>query len=127
MQTKKLVHSAAIRAYVIAAINDPDGQRLNDSSTEKEKLQFFFDRFDSEYSHMIDRKGIQGAMSEYLMGLPSTIDIAYTYFEIEKLLREWEYLNDNSTQAEIDVELSAYWTKVGAALCILARRNKVID
>lgn len=109
-----------VRDYVVSVIDHEGG--------EAEKLQFFFDTFKAEYDNPYNRqryKTLQNMLREYLAGLPSCINIEFTYFEIENLLREWGYLNEYSTEKKVEKEIDAYWNYISMALIVEARKHKI--
>lgn len=109
-----------VRDYAVNAID-----KVGD---DKAKLSYFFWSFEQEYNFEYNRKrygGIQNVLREYLLGLPSTINIAFTYHEIEKLLREWGYIKDKASEKQIEKELDAYWNYIAMALVVEARRAKI--
>ena len=68
---------------------------INDEplKTDQEKINYIFDRFNSEYGFMIERVGKQKAMSEWLSGL--ALDIEYYYDDIVKLAIEMGSIDPN--------------------------------
>jgi hypothetical protein len=59
--------------YILSTIEeDSEGKPI---TTEQEKINYIFDRFNSEYGFMINRVGKYKAMSEWLSGL--ALDIEY--------------------------------------------------
>lgn len=107
----------AVYDYVLNAI-DFDG-------TEKEKLNFFWETFKSEYGYAENFKRygtMQKTVEEWLKGLPSAVNIDFTYYDIEKLLREWGYLKDNSTPKKVEKEVDFYWHRCAGALLILLNK-----
>jgi len=52
----------------------------------RNKFETFYNIFVDEYGWEIKRRGEKGALVEYLLGLPSAIDIPYYYNDIENLL-----------------------------------------
>lgn len=122
----KLTHAVAVRDYVVSVINF-DG-------TNAEKLKFFFETFDSEYGYNVKRLGLEKALREYLLGLPSSINQEFTYNEIEKLLLEWEYLAESdlnpktiAEENKLEKELDNYWKYLAMGLITMGRRTKVIS
>tara|TARA_R110001592_G_scaffold362400_1_gene676074 strand:- start:1031 stop:1393 length:363 start_codon:yes stop_codon:yes gene_type:complete len=68
---------------------------INDEplKTDKEKIEYIFNRFYSEYGFMIKRIGKQGAMAEWLSGL--ALNIEYYYNDIVNLAIEMGSINPN--------------------------------
>lgn len=118
MTAKNTAAPKAVRAYVLSVI-DFEG-------TDKEKLQYFFETFRSEYGHELARLGAQKAVEEYLRGLPSTINHAFANHEIIDLLVDWGYVNAITTPGQECRELEQYWTRLAGALVIMANRHGVI-
>lgn len=123
METKvNLKHAEAVRAYVISAIDC--------SGTDEQKVKYFFKNFKVEYDHDYNVKrypNLQNRISEYLMGLPSTLSIEFSYYGIEKLLRQWDYVTDNTTEKQLDEQLESYWKYLAMALIVLGRRAGIKD
>ena len=117
--TKNTAATAAVRSYVVTVI-DFEG-------TDAEKLKFFFDTLQSEYGHEVSRLGMQRAISEYLRGLPSSINHAFMNHEIIDLLSEWGYIHFHTTAAQEEWELDQYWTRLAGSLVIQARKHGVIE
>ena len=77
--------------YILSTIEeDGEGKPL---TTDQEKINYIFDRFNSEYGFMIERVGKQKAMSEWLSGL--ALDIEYYYDDIVKLAIEMGSIDPN--------------------------------
>lgn len=117
--TKNTAATKEVRAYVVSVI-DFEG-------TAREKLQFFFDTFKSEYSHEISRSfgAMQKPLESYLRGLPSTINHAYTNHEILDLLIEWGFIHFHTTERGEEIELEKYWQRIAGALVFAARAEGV--
>ena len=63
--------------------------------TDQEKINYIFDRFNSEYGWNIDRVGKFKAMSEWLSGL--ALPIEYYNYKIVKLAKDMGSLDTDST------------------------------
>jgi len=68
---------------------------LNDEplKTDQEKIEYLFNRFNSEYGFMIERVGKQKAIAEWLSGL--ALDIEYYYDDIVKLAIKMGSIDEN--------------------------------
>lgn len=117
--TKNTAATQAVRKYVVSVI-DFEG-------TDAEKLQFFFDTLQSEYGHEVSRLGMQRAITEYLRGLPSSINHAFMNHEIIYLLTEWGYIHVMTTEAKEEWELDQYWVRLAGSLIFQARSHGVIE
>jgi|TARA_R110000822_G_scaffold300433_1_gene423812 hypothetical protein len=91
--------------YILNTIEeDGEGKPLN---TEKEKIKYLFDRFNSEYGFMIERVGKQKAIAEWLSGL--ALNIEYYYTDIVKLAVKMGSIDENpSDKLRSKVEQN-YW------------------
>ena len=79
-------------AYILDAICTENFDTT--ANSDKELIQFFFNTFNKEYNYSYNKKryrNLQARISSYLKGLPSCINIAYTYTDIEKLLISFGY------------------------------------
>lgn len=117
MTAKNTSAPKEVRTYVLSVI-DFEG-------TDKEKLEFFFSTFRSEYGHELARLGPQKAVCEYLRGLPSTINHAFANHEILDLLIDWGYVNAITTPSKEAFEMDQYWTRLAGSLVMLANKNGV--
>lgn len=118
MAAKNTSAPKEVRAYVLSVI-ECEGE-------EREKLEFFFSTFRSEYGYELVRLGPQRAVSEYLRGLPSCINHAFANHEILDLLTAWGYVNADSTPAKECWEIEQYWTRLAGALVMMANKRGVI-
>ena len=91
--------------YILGTIDeDGDGKPLK---TEQEKINYIFDRFNSELGFMVQRVGKQKAIAEWLSGL--ALDIEYYYDDIVNLAVKMGSIDPNpSDQLRSKVEQN-YW------------------
>ena len=121
INTKNLNYN--VFAYILDHI---DSAAYNvKTNTEKEKLQFLADTFKSEYGHMISRIGNQKALEEWYQGLPSAINIDYTYYDIEKLARKWGSISPNATDSQINKITSNWFNFLAAKTIVLFNKYKI--
>jgi len=102
--------------YILNAINGEAYGKEFDSDADR--INFFFDCFESEYGFFVSRYGLQGAISEYLQGLPSCISLPFYYSEIGQLLESWGV-------APTERNLSNFWNV--CALRLLQLREILND
>ena len=69
------------KKYILSTIET--GSNDEPLKTDQEKINYIFDRFNSEYGFMINKVGKYKAMSEWLSGL--ALDIEYYYSDIVDL------------------------------------------
>ena len=91
--------------YILSSIEeDGEGKPL---TTDQEKINYIFDRFNSEYGFMIERVGKQKAMAEWLSGL--ALDIEYYYDDIVKLAIEMGSIDPNPSDKLRNKVEQGYW------------------
>lgn len=113
-----------IKSYILAAINF-EGENGKTFTTEEEKITELMRRFKSEYWYPANQAyygTMTKALASWLQGLPSEIDIAFYYNEIDSLLIEWGYLKHTSRESTIDRERDQYWLYLAGSLVSLAKR-----
>ena len=105
------------KRYIIDSIDASEyGKELKN---DNEKIEFLRDTFQSEYGFAIQRYGIQGAIKEWLQGLPSCINIAFYNYDILILAREWGSLKEGATEKQEDKILDNYWNYIASKICVL--------
>lgn len=109
--------------YIIDAIST-DGYDVK-AKTAKEKMQFLKDTFKSEYGYAIAQKGEQGAMADWLSGLPSAINIPFEYSEIIDLAKKAGTLAQNATDAQESKVTDNYFNYMANKIRILFKKYKV--
>ena len=92
--------------YILGTIEeDGEGKPL---TTDQEKINYIFDRFNSEYGFMIERVGKQKAMSEWLQGL--ALDIEYWNDSIVPLAIKMGSINENPSEKLQAKVIENYWS-----------------
>ena len=91
--------------YILSTIEeDGEGKPL---TTESKKIDYIFDRFNSEYGFMIERVGKYKAMSEWLSGL--ALNIEYYNDAIVDLAVKMGSIEPNPNDKMKDKVASNYW------------------
>ena len=94
------------KSYILDCLDSEDD--LTDKSlTEQEKINYLFDRFNSEYGFMVQRVGKQNALAEWLSGLAINID--YYYEDIIKLAVKMGSIDDNPSEELQERVCNNYW------------------
>lgn len=117
-----------IKSYILAAINF-EGENGKTFTTEEEKITELMRRFKSEYWYPANQAyygTMTKALASWLQGLPSGIDIAFYYNEIDSLLIEWGYLKHTSRESTIDRERDQYWLYLAGELITIAKRYNLV-
>ena len=92
--------------YILKTINeDGNGKPLK---TEQEKINYIFDRFNSEYGFMVERVGKQKAMTEWLQGL--ALDIEYWNDNIVPLAIKMGSIDENPNEKLQAKVIENYWS-----------------
>jgi len=124
-----------LKTYIIASIEDPDNFSWDESkeeytpnpfNTDKEALDFFWTRFKSEYGHRIDQVGNRQALTDYLQGLPSTINIPWMNHDILIKAAQWGLIHTNPTEKQEDKLLEGYWSFMSSVLLQLVSSHGVM-
>ena len=91
--------------YILSTIEeDGEGKPL---TTDKEKINYIFDRFNSEYGFMVERVGKQKAISEWLSGL--ALDLPFYYNEIVDLAVKMGSIDPNPNDKLRERVEQGYW------------------
>ena len=91
--------------YILSTIKeDSEGKAI---TTEKEKINYIFDRFNSEYGFMIARVGKQKAIAEWLSGL--ALNIEYYNDAIVDLAVKMGSIEPNPNDKMKDKVAANYW------------------
>lgn len=110
-----------INQYILDCIDaEGYGETL---TTNKEKCQFLYKTFKSEYGWMIERIGEQRAMKEWFHGLPSCFNLAFTNHDIIQLAKKWESIPQDATEKQEDKILENYWNLMAYKTITLIRKN----
>ena len=90
------------KKYEVYCLDSIDSEGYNVLlNTDKEKLQFLFDTFKSEYNHEIVKCGIYKAFTSWLQGLPSAVSIPFTNYDILNFYSDMNGLDyDNLSEKE---------------------------
>ena len=88
-------------AYVLDAINvtDYDGNEME--ATDKERVKYFFEKFESEFNkYNKSRASLQDKIADYIQGLPSCINIAFENYKIAEIGKSWGYCKTERKENE---------------------------
>lgn len=114
-------------SYVLDSIDESSTASDLDLTFEddKSRIKFFLEQFNEEYNYDYNKQSypsLRLRISEYLKGLPSSINIHYTYYDIIRLTKEWEGFKSKNKEEYF----CNNWFKI-LATCILqlAERYKI--
>ena len=94
------------KSYILDCLDSED-DLIDKSLTEQEKINYLFDRFNSEYGFMVQRVGKQNALAEWLSGLAINID--YYYADIIKLAVKMGSIDANPSEELQERVCNNYW------------------
>lgn len=93
-------------AYVLDAIyaeSEETGEEITSQLTDKQKVEWVFRQFDIEFNYDYNKKRYpneQERLANYLQGLPSCINIAFSDYDIKQLGKSWGYCKTEKKAAE---------------------------
>lgn len=127
MNTIKLTKQQHVYAkaynYILDAI-DASGCDKH-PKTDKEKLQFVVDTFKSEYGFNIQRMRTQRAFTEWLKGLPSSINIDFENYRIIEIAKDWGSLPKDANDKQEDKILDSWFNFIYMRFEDLCRKYKI--
>ena len=83
--------------------------------------------FIAEYGHNIARYGVQRAVKEWLLGLPSCLSIPFTYAEIGDLLKTTGLREPARGWYDCDFQDINYWNRIAAAIARIIENNTPVE
>jgi len=106
--------NSIVNEYILNCI--PDATEIKSSwgidvTTDKERLNFVFDCYQLEYNYEQNKKiypNNQARFANWLMGLPSAINVDFENYTISEIGKKWGYLKSDATDKEIN-KFTANW------------------
>lgn len=93
-------------AYVLDAINVTGYEGNEMKATDEERIKYFFSTYNNEYNKDYNKRLYPNSierLTNYLQGLPSCINIAFTYYDITLIGKNWGYCkNERETERFIN-------------------------
>lgn len=119
------------KQYILGAICLEGYDKYSDAKTDLEKLQAVWDIFNSEYGHQLPHYGNneQRTFANWLMGLPSCLNIDYENYRIIEIGREWQILKPHSLPFHENRFISGWFNRIYMLykrVFYQAQRNSVI-
>lgn len=124
ISTKEL--NAKAFPYILSAI-DTEGYDTT-ATTDKERLQFVCDCFKSEYCFPDNLKrygSYQNTFANWLMGLPSSINIDFENCRIIEIAKEWGSIPQDADDKQEDKILSNWFNFIAYKTFQLFRKNGI--
>lgn len=133
-QARKTINDLAFN-YILSAIDcsgytvmgtDPAGNLTElpvICETDAQKVNFVMETFESEYIHPNNRTGnMVNLFREYLMGLPSCINIDFENYKILEIAKQWGNLPANATERQEDKIIGNWFNDIANKFFQLHRR-----
>ena len=118
MKTSKKTHDL-YNQYLLDSI-DFSGYELEIKlKTNQQLINQLFKTFEKEGGWQVDRIGLAPALSEWLSGLPSCINIDFNNYDILERAKKYGSLTVDASEKEEDKLLSNYWRFMANKLIVL--------
>lgn len=121
-----------VKAYILNCIPSNE-DILNDwsktTTSDKDRLQFVFDCFNSEYNYTQNKKAYPNRrqrLSEWFKGLPSCFNLAFENYEIIRLSIEWGFIPADATDRKKEDTINNWWQRMAFNLIRIAEKEGVI-
>jgi len=112
--------------YIMDAITPENYEVICNS--DKEKLQFLYNTFITEYWHEYNKKyykNIISAFSSWLMGLPSCFGIDFENYVILQIAKKWGSIPENATERQEDKILENWFNFIACKTFQLFKKYKI--
>ncbi len=102
---------AMIREYVLNSLSFDI-----ESGSEQDQIKELKNRFESEYWYDSNKKRYQNdkvqGLKNWLQGLPSGVNIDFTYYDIEQRLKDLGIITEMTRESTIEKYISEWWDLV---------------
>lgn len=98
---------------------------IDHDGTAQEKINYLRETFEAEYGWAVSRYGQQGAIREWLQGLPSAVYLPFYNGDIISLAKQHGSLPNNPTESQEEKILENYWNFMAAKVCQLLNGYRV--
>lgn len=102
---------AMIRKYVLNSLSFDI-----ESGSEQDQIKELKNRFESEYWYHSNKKRYQNdkvqGLKNWLQGLPSGVNIDFTYYDIEQRLKDLGIITETTRESTIEKYVSEWWDLV---------------
>lgn len=104
---------AMIRKYVLNSLSFD-----LESGSEQDQIKELKNRFESEYWYDSNKKRYQNdkvqGLKNWLQGLPSGVNIDFTYYDIEQRLKDLGIITETTRESTIEKYVSEWWDLVAS-------------
>lgn len=102
---------AMIRKYVLNSLSFDI-----ESGSEQDQIKELKNRFESEFWYDSNKKRYQNdkvqGVKNWLQGLPSGVNIDFTYYDIEQRLKDLGIITETTRESTIEKYVSEWWDLV---------------
>lgn len=102
---------AMIRKYVLNSLSFDI-----ESGSEQDQIKELKNRFESEYWYDSNKKRYQNdkvqGLKNWLQGLPSGVNIDFTYYDIEQRLKDLGIITEATRESTVEKYVSEWWDLV---------------
>lgn len=102
---------AMIREYVLNSLSFDI-----ESGSEQDQIKELKNRFESEYWYDSNKKRYQNdkvqGLKNWLQGLPSGVNIDFTYYDIAQRLKDLGIITEATTESTVEKYVSEWWDLV---------------
>ena len=102
---------AMIREYVLDSLSFDI-----ESDSKQDQIKELKNRFESEYWYDSNKKRYQNdkvqGLKNWLQGLPSGVNIDFTYYDIEQRLKDLGIITETTRESTIEKYISEWWDLV---------------
>jgi hypothetical protein len=121
--------SNSVKSYILENLEIPDGHgNTPENPTTKEVLTFHYLEFRrvANYDHNLRRYPNEIArFADYIMGLPSGFNTAFTNYDILRLGEQWGFLDEHSTEKKQEVFIAGWFNHIANKFFQLCRKYEV--
>jgi hypothetical protein len=103
--------------YIVESV-DASGYE-KEPQTPREKLQFIYDTFVSEYGWYVKQVDLPKALASWLAGLPSSCNIEWRNHAILALGEKWGEIAHNASEARQAAYLNSWFDNQAARIALL--------
>ena len=127
MNSEKIpTKSELMNTYILNAIDGEGYEKI--LNTDTEKLQFLADTFKYEYSFPNNLKRYpnnQDRFKNWIMGLPSSFNIDFSYFDIIRVSKELNLLPIDATPKQEDKIIANWFNLIAYKTIVLMNKNNI--
>lgn len=94
-------------------------------TSDSEKIDFILKTFNAEHNYD-KRQPLTQRIGEWFAGLPSVINIDYSYCEMIEIFKKWGVIDDNTSEKTTDKIIEGWFPFTAHYLLKLAKKHKLL-